>query len=323
MPSFFRKAPVFACAATLALFATAAVAADAAYPSSPIRIIVPYPAGGATDQLARAIQNSLSETLGQPIIIDNKGGAGGTIGMEIVARAAPDGYTLAFGNSGPDSIAGQLRKVPYDTLRDFRPISMVAMVPMVLALPTSSPIKTVAEFIAAAKKADMNYGSVGNGSISNLTGEYFKELAGIQLLHIPYNGGAPLMTGFGGGQLNSAFVTGLDGASMVNAGKLKYIAVATSTPSAVLPGLPTVAATVPGFESIAWFGLLAPKDVPNDIIAKLNAAVVKAVATPQVQKIFSDRNVEARSSTPQEMERITREEIKKWGDVIRKNNIKE
>ena len=298
-------------------------AADASYPAKPIHIVVPYPAGGATDQLARAIEKSMTETLGQPIVIENKSGAGGSIGMDAVARSAPDGYTLAFGNSGPNSIVGQIRKVPYDTLKDFRMISMVAQVPMVLALPTSSPVSSVKEFIAAAKQKDMNYGSVGNGSISNLTGEYFKDLAGIKLLHVPYNGGAPLMQAFGGGQLDSAFVTGLDGASMVRAGKLKYIAVATSKPTEVLPGLPTVAADVPGFESVAWFGLLAPKGVPDDVIAKLNAAVVKAVATPEVRKFFADRNVEASSSTPEEMERITREEMKKWGDVIRKNSIKE
>jgi tripartite-type tricarboxylate transporter receptor subunit TctC len=306
-----------------ALAVSSAGAADASYPGKPIHIVVPYPAGGATDQLARAIEKSMSETLGQPIVIENKSGAGGSIGMDAVARSAPDGYTLAFGNSGPNSIVGQIRKVPYDTLKDFRMISMVAQVPMVLALPASSPISSVKEMIAAAKKKDMNYGSVGNGSISNLTGEYFKDLAGIKLLHIPYSGGAPLMQAFGGGQLDSAFVTGLDGASMVRAGKLKYIAVATSKPTDVLPGLPTVAADVPGFESIAWFGLLAPKGVPDDVIAKLNAAVVKAVATPEVRKFFADRNVEASSSTPEEMERITRDEMKKWGEVIRKNDIKE
>jgi tripartite-type tricarboxylate transporter receptor subunit TctC len=306
-----------------ALAVSSAGAADPSYPSKPIHIVVPYPAGGATDQLARAIEKSMSDTLGQPIVIENKSGAGGTIGMDAVARSAPDGYTLAFGNSGPNSIVGQIRKVPYDTLKDFRMISMVAQVPMVLALPASSPISSVKELIAAAKQKDMNYGSVGNGSISNLTGEYFKDLAGIKLLHIPYNGGAPLMQAFGGGQLDSAFVTGLDGASMVRAGKLKYIAVATSKPTDVLPGLPTVAADVPGFESIAWFGLLAPKGVPDDVIAKLNAAVVKAVATPEVRRFFADRNVEASSSTPEEMERITRDEMKKWGEVIRKNNIKE
>ena len=306
-----------------ALAVSSSGAADASYPSKPIHIVVPYPAGGATDQLARAIEKSMSDTLGQPIVIENKSGAGGSIGMDAVARSAPDGYTLAFGNSGPNSIVGQIRKVPYDTLKDFRMISMVAQVPMVLALPTSSPVSSVKEFIAAAKQKEMNYGSVGNGSISNLTGEYFKDLAGIKLLHIPYNGGAPLMQAFGGGQLDSAFVTGLDGASMVRAGKLKYIAVATSKPTDVLPGLPTVAADVPGFESIAWFGLLAPRGVPDDVIAKLNAAVVKAVATPEVRKFFADRNVEASSSTPEEMERITRDEMKKWGEVIRKNNIKE
>lgn len=306
-----------------ALAMSSAGAADPSYPSKPIHIVVPYPAGGATDQLARAIEKSMSETLGQPIVIENKAGAGGAIGMDAVARSAPDGYTLAFGNSGPNSIVGQIRKVPYDTLKDFRMISMVAKVPMVLALPASSPISNVKEFIVAARQKDMNYGSVGNGSISNLTGEYFKDLAGIKLLHIPYSGGAPLMQAFGGGQLDSAFVTGLDGASMVSAGKLKYIAVATPKPTEVLPGLPTVAADVPGFESIAWFGLLAPKGVSDDIIARLNAAVVKAVATPEVRKLFADRNVEAESSTPEEMERITRDEMKKWGGVISKNSIKE
>ena len=323
MSQAFGKLLSRSCAAVLATVVVAsAAAADPSYPTRPVHIVVPYPAGGATDQLARAIQQSLSQTLGQPVIIDNKGGAGGAIGMDQVVRSAPDGYTLAFGNSGPNSIVGQIRKVPYDTLADLRPISMVAMVPMVLAVPATSPVNSVQDYIAEAKKKDINYGSVGNGSISNLTGEYFKDVAGVKMLHVPYNGGAPLMVGLAGGQIDSAFVTGLDGASLVAAGKLKYIAVATPKATDVLPGLPPVSDTLPGFESIAWFGLLAPKSTPDDIIAKLNAAVVKAVATPEVRKIFADRNVEARSTTPQEMERITRQEIKQWGEVIRKADIK-
>ncbi len=308
------------CAAGLAL-ALPALAQN--YPSKPIRMIVPYAAGGSTDQLARAVQQSMSETLGQTVVVENKPGAGGTIGVDYVAKSAPDGYTLVFGNTGPNAVVALMRKVPYDQLKDLRPVSTVAITPMILAVPADSPAKTMKEFLAYAKKNpnSLNIGSVGNGSLSHLTAEYFNEAAGVRMQHIPYNGGAPMMTAFAGGQLQAAFVTGLDGATLVNSGKVRYLAVATPKPTDTVPGLPAIAEEVPGFRSSAWFGVLAPKDTPNDVIAKLNAAVATAVARPEVRKMFVERNVEARSSTPEELDKLIRDETAQWGPVVRKANI--
>ncbi len=312
-----------AIAAALATLAFAASAQDA-YPNKPIRVVVPYPAGGTTDQLARAIQQPLQELLGQTIVIENKAGAGGALGTDIVAKAAPDGYTLVFGNSGPSATSSLMRKLPYDVLKDFRPLSTVVSVPLILAVAAESPHKTVGDFVAWAKTQGtaLNYGSTGIGGSSHLTSEFFNELAGTRFQHIPYAGGAPLVTAFAGGQVHMAFVTGLDGSAMVQAGRIRYLAVASPQRTEVLPGLPAIAEDVPGFNSVVWFGLLAPKAVPDDIAAKLNAAIVKAVARPEVRKLFTDRNVEPRSSTPEQMEAVIRGELEKWGPVVKRANIK-
>jgi len=305
-------------ALALALLAIALPAAAQTYPSKPIRVIVPYAAGGSTDQLARAVQQPLAEALGQPVIIDNRPGAGGAIGTDMVAKAAPDGYTLVFGNSGPSALLSLMRKTPYDEVRDFRPISTVAFTPMILAVPADLPVGTVQEFVAYVKKQDgkLNIGSVGNGSFSHLTSEYFNTAAGIRLVHVPYNGGAPLTTAMLGGQVQASFVTGLDGATMLATGKVKYLGVSTLKATPVVPGVPAIADALPGFKSAAWFGLLAPKGTPDETVQKLNAAVVAAVARPEIHKLFTGRNVEARSSTPAEMENLIREEIQQWKPVI-------
>lgn len=321
MTPLHRRGLVAALAAALL---PATVWAQDAWPSKPIRIVVPYPAGGSTDQLARAIQAPLSQTLGQPVIIENKAGAGGTLGTDSVAKSAPDGYTFVFGNSGPNALAGLIRPLPYDTLADLRPLSTVANVPMILAVPSDSPHRTLADFIAhgRARGSALNFGSVGVGSISHLTGEFFNEQTGLKMTHIPYAGGAPMMTAFAGGQLHAAFVTGLDGAAMVSAGRIRYLAVATPKRTDVLPGLPAIAENFPGFRSEAWFGLLAPKGVPDEIARRMQEAIVAAVERPEVRKLFAERNVEARSSTPQAFEKLIREEIEQWGPVVKRAGIK-
>ena len=303
-------------------FSPAAGAADA-FPNRPIHIVVPYAAGGTTDQLARAIQQPLADALGQPVIVDNKPGAGGTQGTDFVVRAPADGYTLDFGNSGPNAIVTLVRKVPYDPLKDLRPLSLVAMVPMILTVPSDSPAKTVKEFIALARQhPEWNYGSVGIGSLSHLTGEYFNDLAGLKMTHVPYNGGAPMMIAFAGGQIQAAFVTGLDGAAMLQGGRVRYLGVGTPKRTDVLPGVPAIAEDVPNFKSIAWFGLLAPKGLPDNIAAQLQAAITKAVARPEVRKLFAEHNVEAHASSPEEMDGVIKGELQQWGDVVRKANIR-
>jgi tripartite-type tricarboxylate transporter receptor subunit TctC len=323
-PDRRRLLGIAAAASASPLLASLPARAQDAWPSRPIHIVVPYPAGGSTDQLARAIQDSLSEQLGQPVVIENKAGAGGTVGTDAVAKAAPDGYTLVFGNSGPNSIAGLVRKIPYDTLTDLQPLSTVAIVPMILAVPAESPHRSVKDFIAHAKAQGtaLNYGSVGNGSLSHLTGELFNQRAGLKMQHIPYNGGAPMVAAFAGGQLHAAFVTGLDGAAMVQAGRIRYLGVATPRRTDVVPGLPAVAEDVAGFQSQAWFGLLAPRGLPDGIARRLHDAIAKAVALPATRKLFADRNVEARSTTPQEFEKMIRDESAQWKAVVEKADIK-
>jgi tripartite-type tricarboxylate transporter receptor subunit TctC len=325
MPRFFpvRFRPThWAALALLAAFAGAAAAADP-WPTKPIRIVVPYAAGGTTDQLARVIQQPLAETLGQPVIVEDKPGAGGTIGTDMVVRAPADGYTFVFGNNGPNALIGLMRAIPYDPIKDLKPVSLVALTPMILAVPADSPVRSVTEFIAYAKQqgGKLNIGSVGQGSFSHVTDEYFKQLAGLDITHIPYNGGAPMMTAFAAGQIQAAFVTGLDGAALQRAGKIRYLGVATLQPTPVLPGLPTVAEVLPGFKSVSWFGIFAPGGTPDEIVAKVNAAIVAALARAEVQRFFAERNVEAKSSTPAELEKMIVDDMAQWGPVIKNANI--
>ncbi|VTU20590.1 Argininosuccinate lyase [Variovorax sp. SRS16] len=309
-------------AATVARMPVLAQSGDA-FPSKLIRIIVPYPAGGTTDQLARAIAQPMRDILGQAVIIENKPGAGGTLGADYVAHQHGDGYTLLFGNSGPSATASMMRTLPYDIHKDFRPLSGVVKVPLILAVAADSPHKTVKDFVAWARPQGtaLNYGSTGVGGSSHLASEYFNELAGTKLQHIPYSGGAPLVTAFAGGQVQAAFVTGMDGAAMVQAGRIRYLAVASPKRTEVLPGLPAIAEDVPGFNAVVWFGLLAPKNVPDAIADKLNAAIVAAVRKPEVRKFFIDRNVEPWGSTPQELASTIDAEVAQWGPIIKKANI--
>lgn len=308
----------------IAAFATSLPAhAQGTFPNKPIRVIVPYPAGGTTDQVARLIAQPMQELLGQAIVIENKPGAGGTIGADLAAKQPADGYTLLFGNSGPSATAALMRKLPYDIHKDFRPLSAVITVPLILAVSADSPHKTLKDFLAWARTqgTSLNYGSTGMGGSSHLASEYFNELAGLKVQHIPYGGGAPIITAFGGGQIQMAFVTGLDGATGVAAGKIRYLAAASPKRTEVLPGLPAIAEEVPGFKAVVWFGLLAPKGVPDDVAAKLSGAIEKVMQRPEVRKFFIDRNVEPRGSTPEELAQIIDGELAQWGPLIKKAGI--
>ena len=229
-----------------------------------------------------------------------------------------------FGNSGPSATASLLKKLPYDIKGDFRPISGVIKVPLILAVPANSPHKTVKEFVewAKTKGSDLNYGSTGIGGSSHLATEYFNQLAGTQIQHIPYAGGAPMVTAFAGGQIHTAFVTGLDGASMMQAGRIRYLAVASPARTDVLPGLQAIAEDVPGFSAVVWFGVLAPKQVPDAIAERLTAAIMKSMQRPEIRKFFSDRNVEPYGSTAAELGALIDSEIKQWSPVIKRANIK-
>ncbi len=299
-------------------------AAAQGYPNRPIRIVVPYPAGGATDQMARIIQQPLSEILGQPIIIDNKAGAGGAIGTDAVAKAAPDGYTLTFGNAGPNSMGPAIKKTPYDPFKDLAPISFVANVPLFLAVHPSMPAGNVKELIdlVKANPGKYNFGSVGIASASHLIGEYFNFVTGLKMLHVPYKGGAPAMLGFIGGEVQVMFMTGLDGLQHARAGKLKVLAIATEKPTELAPGVPVVADTVPGFNGAVWFGLLAPAGTPPEVIARLHDAVVKTVARPNVKKALGDLSADAVANTPPEFARVIAAELAQWTRVVKDSGAK-
>ncbi|MBL8382644.1 MAG: tripartite tricarboxylate transporter substrate binding protein [Burkholderiales bacterium] len=309
-------------AAVLGLSAVGALAQG--YPNRPIRIVVPYPAGGATDQMARIIQPALAELLGQPIIIDNRAGAAGAIGTDAVAKAAPDGYTLAFGNAGPNAMGPAIKKTPYDPVKDLAPISFVANVPLFLAVHPSLPVSTTRELLdlLRANPGKYNYGSTGIASASHLIGEYFNFVTGVRMTHVPYKGGAPAMVGFIGGEVQVMFMTGLDGLPHARAGKLKVLAIATEKPTDLAPGVPTVAEAVPGFNGSVWFGLLAPAGTPQDVIARVQDAVARAVVRPNVKKALADLSADAMANSPAEFARIIGAELAQWTRVVRESGAR-
>ena len=294
------------------------------FPNRSIRIVVPYPAGGATDQMARIIQQPLSEILGQPIIIENKAGAAGAIGTDAVAKAAPDGYTLAFGNAGPNSMGPAIKKAPYDPVRDLAPISFVANVPLFLAVHPAMPVGSVKELIdlVRANPGKYNYGSVGIASASHLIGEYFNFVTGLKMVHVPYKGGAPAMLGFIGGEVQVMFMTGLDGLQHARAGKLKVLAIATEKPTEMAPGVATVAETVPNFNGSVWFGLLAPAGTPVEVIARLQDAIARSVTRPNVKKALGDLSADAVANTPEQFARVIAAELAQWTRVVRESGAK-
>jgi tripartite-type tricarboxylate transporter receptor subunit TctC len=305
-------------------FAACGLAMAQGYPNRPIRIVVPYPAGGATDQMARIIQQPLAEILGTTIIIDNRAGAGGAIGTEAVARSAADGYTLAFGNAGPNSMGPAIKQTPYDPIKDLAPISFVGNVPLFLAVHPGMPVNSTKELIdlVRANPGKYNYGSVGISSASHLIGEYFNFVTGLKMTHVPYKGGAPAMVGFIGGEVQVMFMTGLDGLQHARAGKLKVLAIATEKPTDLAPGVPTVAEAVPNFNGSVWFGLLAPAGTPADVIAKVQDAVAKAVLRPAVKKAFGDLSVDPVSNTPEQFARVIANELAQWTRVVRESGAK-
>ncbi|MBN8988936.1 MAG: tripartite tricarboxylate transporter substrate binding protein [Rhizobiales bacterium] len=294
------------------------------YPERTIRMIVPYPAGGSTDILARAILQPLTEILGKPVIIDNKSGAGGIIGTTEAARAAPDGYTIVFGNLGPNALNASLyKKLAYDPVRDFVPISKVVDVPFLLVTAPSTGIKSVADLIERGKKdpTALTYASVGLGSASHVTAELFRRHAGIEMRHIPYRGGAPATTDTVAGQISAYFITPLEGLGQVQSGSLKSLGISTASRSPLFPDMPAINEALPGFQVVVWFGVLAPAGTPPEIVAKLNDAIVRALATRSVQETLSKLGVEPKSSTPEEFAATIRADIDKWAKVVKEANI--
>jgi len=310
-----------------ALFAstTAAIAQPAAYPTKPIRIVVAYTPAGATDILARTIGQKLNEAWGQAVIIDNRPGANGNIGTEYAAKATPAGYTLLMVTAGTHGInPGLYRKLGFDAVKDFAPVSLVAMVPNVFVVNNGVPSKDLKEFIAYAKanQGKLNYGSPGNGSTAHLSMELFKSMTGIQMVHVPYKGSAGVLADLIGGQIVVTMDNMPPYVPQVKAGKIRALAVSPARRSPALPDVPTVAeAGVPGYDSGAWFGLVAPANTPKDLVAKLSRETARILKLPDVSARLADLGAESVGGTPEQFSAHIKAEIAKWAKVIRDANV--
>ncbi len=294
------------------------------YPTKSIRMIVPFPAGGNTDILGRAVGQKLSELLGQQVVIDNRGGAGGVIGTELAAKSPPDGYTILFASSSHGINPG-LRKLPYDSDKDFAAITSVASLPMILVVHPSLPVKTANDLVRLAKsrKSELNYASSGGGTIPHLAAELFKSRTGANLVHIPYKGNGPAVIDLLAGQVE-LMISGMSSVMPhVKSGKLRAIAVASGRRSQAAPEVPTFAESgIAGAEAMSWFVLLAPAATPRDIVNRLNGETVKVLRLPDVRQRFETEGADPIGNTPEETTAFIRDEISKWTRVIRDAGIK-
>ncbi|GMV56282.1 MAG: hypothetical protein AMXMBFR6_20870 [Betaproteobacteria bacterium] len=296
------------------------------YPSKPIRLLVPYSSGGGTDIMARAAAQKLSESLGQPIVVENRLGAGGNIAAEAVAKAAPDGYTLFFGATGPLAINPTLyAKLPFDPVKDFAPIGLVGTLPLFLVVPASHPAQSVKDFIAfsKARPGQLNYASAGVGGTTHLAMELFKATAGLDIVHVPYKGTTAGMADMLAGNIQVMFDGWVGTVPQVRTGKLRYLGVATSKRSSFATELPTVAEQgFPGFEASVWYGLLAPAGTPRDIVNKLSVELAKVMALPELRERFASLGMEPLTGTPEQFANFMRTETVKWAKVVRDSGAK-
>jgi tripartite-type tricarboxylate transporter receptor subunit TctC len=309
----------------VAPLATIAYAQD--YPGSkPIKLVVPFPAGGGTDIFSRVIANKLTETLKWVVIVDNKPGAGGNIGVDAVAKSPPDGYTIGMGQTSNLAINPTLySKLPYDPLKDLVPIVLVADAPLVLVVPANSPFKTVADLVAAAKKkpGDLTFGSPGNGTVAHLTGELFQTAAGIKFQHIPYKGSAQALTDLMGGQVQAYMSSIPTALSHIKGGKLRALAVTSTKRAPALPDVPTIAeAGYQGFDANTWFGLVAPAKTPAAVVEKINAEVNRVLKMPDIKEKFAAEGGGPLGGSPQEFAALLKSDYAKWGKVVKESGAK-
>jgi tripartite-type tricarboxylate transporter receptor subunit TctC len=308
-------------AAAWLIAALPAIAADAqSYPSKPIRIIVPFPPGGISDVMSRVFGQKFTDAWNQPVIVENRAGAGGNIGTEIVAKSPPDGYTLVMGSIGTHAVNVSLfSKLPYDPVRDFAPVALVIEADGLLVLHPSVPVKTVKDLIALARArpGQLVYASAGNGTAAHLAGELFKSMAKIDLVHIPYKGNVPAISDLVGGQTSMLFATLPTVLPLAKAGKLHALAVTGAQRNPTVPDVPTMADTLPGFEVTNWIALFAPAGTPGDIVAKLNAEIMRIMRLPDVQSRLVNEGAKFTPNTPSEFAAFVKAEITKWGKVIK------
>lgn len=307
-----------------ALCATAGLASAQTWPTKTVTIVVPFPAGGTTDVLARAISNRLSTAIGQPVIVDNKPGAGATLGADLVAKSAADGYTLLMGAVHHTVASNYYKNLRYNFEKDFAPITTVALVPNVITVSTKSPHNSVKEVIAAGKANPdkLSYGSNGNGTAQHMIGTQFEMETGVKVLHVPYKGSAPLTTDLLGGQVDMSFDTITPVLPFIKEGKLKALAVTTAKRSSTLPNVPTLQeAGVPNLAIGTWFGLLAPAATPKPVIARLNTEIVKIIQSPEFKKQMADIGAEPIGNKPEEMAKQIKEETEKFARLVKDGKI--
>ncbi|MBX9596495.1 MAG: tripartite tricarboxylate transporter substrate binding protein [Roseomonas sp.] len=315
---FAALAPAGLAAATLPLPAFAQAGGD--YPNRPIRMIVGFAAGGGTDLTARTMQPKLQQALGGTILIDNRPGAGGNLATEMTVRAAPDGYTLLMGTIAALAINPTIyRNLPFDPAADLTPISQSGSILNVLVVPADRPWRTVADLVAAAKARPdtLTYGSSGVGGAGHLAGALLDQMAGITTVHVPYRGGGPLMTDMVGGKIDFSFSTAPTAIPQIEAGKLRALAVPTLQRSFLMPQVPTVAETLPGYEVGNWYALVGPKGLPQPIVDRLNAAMRATLADSDVRAHLARHGVEPTPTTPDELARFIRDETAKWAPIVR------
>jgi len=300
--------------------------AQQAFPVKPIRLIVPNPPGGATDVLARVMSEELGPPLGQPVVVEYRPGASGTIGSALVAKATPDGYLLVMGHAASHATSPSMyRNLPYDPVRDFAPVTVVAIVTNVLIVHPVIPAKSVKELIGLAKMrpGQLVFGSGGTGAITHLAGEIFKQLASVDLQHVPYKGSSQAMADLLGGHISVMFENLPGAVGQIRAGRVRALAVLAQKRSAAVPELPTIAeAGLPGAEAVSWFGVFATAGTPKAVVDRLNAAMVAAIRKPDVQARMADVGAEPVGSSPEEFARLIRSEIDKWGKVIQTAGVK-
>lgn len=311
--------------ASVALLLPAPGHSQATYPNKPIHIVVPFAPGGSTDLLARRLGDKLAAAWGQPVVVDNRPGAGGIVGADFVAKSAPDGYTLLAGVTGSNAIAQALyRKLPYDVMKDFSPVSMMVSAPLVLAVNPDVKATTAAEFLALVKSKPgaLSFGSAGNGTSMHLTGEMYKQIAEVSMVHVPYRGSAGMLTDLMAGQIQVTFGDVLVLMPQIEAGKVRALAITSKARLPMLPNVPTLDETgLKGFEALSWQGLFAPAGTPPEVVEKLSAEVNRAMQSPDIKDYFAARGFIVEGTTPEAFKAFIASEVTKWTPIVKSSGV--